>query len=376
MKIVLFVGSMNAGGAERVAATLVNAWAERGEEVVLVPTHLASKTSFYPLSDRVKQRWLNAEFARWPLPKPLRKWLAIRRVLKTEQPDVAVSFLTNVNVMVLLGSRGINVPIVVCERTNPAFSQSAGRILRWLRRKTYGWAAKVAVQTEASVSDFKRLEPSLGDLAVVPNPLPDELLHVQRVVSVEQESAARIVAMGRLVPAKGFSELISAFAELAPSRPNWQLYIYGEGPLRPELERKAELVGFKDRIHLAGRTEHPWHELNKAQIFVLSSHYEGFPNALLEAMALGLACVSVDCPSGPAEMTRQGQDAKLVPLADPAALQEALGELMDDARLRGVMGQRASQSVRSRYAISTVLAKWDDIFNEVGALTQAPHQEP
>src|SRR5690606_29772881 len=260
---------------------------------------------------------------------------------------VVVSFLTNVNVVVLMSSWGLKTPIVVSERTNPAYSQSAGKVLRWLRRKTYGRAARVALQTEASVNDFAVLEPHLRKVAVLPNPLPDAVLQVERRVSVEHEQPARVVALGRLVPAKGFSQLISAFAEVAMNRPNWHLHIYGDGPLRDELARKAELVGLKDRIHLEGRTEQPWEALSQAQIFVLSSAYEGFPNALLEAMALGLACISVDCPSGPAEMTRQGQDGKLIPLNDGPAMQAALAELMDDPRLRGVMGQRAANSVRS-----------------------------
>ncbi|HLS41981.1 MAG TPA: glycosyltransferase family 4 protein [Paenalcaligenes sp.] len=376
MKILFFVGSMNAGGAERVAATLVNAWVQRGDEVVLVPTHLGSRSSFYPIDERVTQRWLHTQLSRWPLPRMVRKCLAIRRLIRDERPDVVVSFLTNVNVVVLMSSWGLKTPIVVSERTNPAYSQSAGKVLRWLRRKTYGRAARVALQTEASVNDFAVLEPHLRKVAVLPNPLPDAVLQVERRVSVEHEQPARVVALGRLVPAKGFSQLISAFAEVAMNRPNWHLHIYGDGPLRDELARKAELVGLKDRIHLEGRTEQPWEALSQAQIFVLSSAYEGFPNALLEAMALGLACISVDCPSGPAEMTRQGQDGKLIPLNDGPAMQAALAELMDDPRLRGVMGQRAANSVRSRYALTSILAQWDHVFKEVGVTVPDSQQEP
>src|SRR5690606_991227 len=239
MKILFFVGSMNAGGAERVAATLVNAWVQRGDEVVLVPTHLGSRSSFYPIDERVTQRWLHTQLSRWPLPRMVRKCLAIRRLIRDERPDVVVSFLTNVNVVVLMSSWGLKTPIVVSERTNPAYSQSAGKVLRWLRRKTYGRAARVALQTEASVNDFAVLEPHLRKVAVLPNPLPDAVLQVERRVSVEHEQPARVVALGRLVPAKGFSQLISAFAEVAMNRPNWHLHIYGDGPLRDELARKA-----------------------------------------------------------------------------------------------------------------------------------------
>lgn len=372
MKILFFVGSMNAGGAERVAAELANAWVQRGDEVCLVPTFLGTTDSFYPLDDRVQFTPLGQQLGWFPPGlTPVRKWRAIRRIYREFKPDVVVSFLTNVNVNVLIALRGVPTPVVVCERTNPVVSQSAGKQLKALRRRLYPRAARVVVQTQDAAHAFKKAEPQLGELAVLPNPIPPELAVTPMAHQVEKTKACQLVAMGRLVPAKQFEQLIQAFGMIAEQFPEWSLHIYGEGPERAKLEQRAELVGLKDRVFLPGKTPEPWQQLQQAQLFVLTSAYEGFPNVLLEAMTLGLPCVTVDCPSGPKELSSEGRDAVLVPLHDPAALEQALSELMADSRLRGVLGLRAAASVRERYGMAAILTQWDQVFQQAGVKVQS-----
>ena len=367
MRILFFVSSMSAGGAERVAASLANAWTLQGEEVCLVPTHLGSTESFYPLDQAVLFQPL-ARHMPWfpPLLDPVRKLRAIRKVHDAFKPDVVVSFLTNVNVNILMALGGVTTPIIVCERTNPVVSLSADKKLQALRSKLYPRATRVVVQTEDAAQAFSAAEPNLGELAVIPNPIPPLLAAMPLAAEVEKNTDCKLVAMGRLVPAKQFDQLIQVFALLAEDHPEWTLHIYGEGPERENLERRAELVGYKDRIFFPGRTEEPWRVLSQAQIFVLTSAYEGFPNVLLEAMTLGLPCVTVDCPSGPKELTNDGRDASLVLMDNEQALRRALNELMVDPRLRGVLGQRAATSVRERYGMSSVLEQWDQVFRQAG----------
>lgn len=373
MRILFFVSSLNAGGAERVATTLSNAWAERGDEVILVPTYLTKHASFYPLDDAVKQIWLAdcpGRRLRRVLPG-LGKWLTIRRLIRRTRPDVVVSFLTNVNVNVLIAAAGLSVPVVVSERTNPVHSRSAGRVLRLLRRLTYWRARVVVLQTQASVAPFRALLPGMRDVAVVPNPLPPDL----SVDAAPSEGSFQglavqrrhIAAMGRLVAIKQFDVLIDAFAQLAGKYPDWDLIIWGEGPLRETLMRAIEITGLQDRVVLAGSTQQPWQALSRASMFAMTSRVEGFPNVLLEAMALGLPCVVLDCPSGPAELTRNGQDALLVPLNEPGALVDALERLLSDAGLRQKLGRRAAVQVRQRYGLLQILAQWDDVFARAAA---------
>ncbi|RTZ40654.1 glycosyltransferase family 4 protein [Candidimonas sp. SYP-B2681] len=370
MKILFFVSSMHAGGAERVAATLASAWVQRGDDVTLVPSYTKKGKLFYKLDRGIKLVWL-ADRMGW-LGKTwfasVRKWFAIRRLVKETRPDVIISFLTNVNVMVLLATRGMDVPTIVCERTNPAVSTSAGKTLQRLRRLVYPWASLVTVQSEDSVERFQVAVQGIRRLAVIPNPLPPELTSKQIVRPPAGPGARlRLVAMGRLVASKRFGSLIQVFSTLAAEFPEWDLYIWGEGPLRTVLEQQVQDAGLDGRVFLPGRTNLPWEELASSDTFVLTSEVEGFPNVLLEAMAQGLACVTVDCPSGPREISRNGEDALLVPLGDEPALANALRQLMGDPVLRDVLGKHAAISVRQRYDLHEILHQWDALIASVRA---------
>lgn len=368
MKILFFVSSMHAGGAERVAATLASAWSQRGDDVTLVPSYTKKGSLFYRLDSGVNLVWL-ADRMGWLGKTRLAsvvKWFAMRRLIKNSRPDIVISFLTNVNVMVLLAARGLDVPTIVCERTNPAVSSSAGKALVWLRRHTYPWASLVTVQAQDSVASFQQMVPAIRRMAVIPNPLPPELAEPIKARPVREAGRRRrLVAMGRLMPVKRFEALIKAFGTLAPDFTEWDLYIWGEGPLRADLVSAVQLAGLESRVFLPGRTDTPWDELSMADVFVLASEVEGFPNVLLEAMALGVACVAVDCPSGPREISRNGEDALLVPLYDDQALAAAMAQLMADPILRDVLGKHAALSVRDRYALPEVLHQWDGLIASV-----------
>ncbi|WP_262403818.1 glycosyltransferase, partial [Bordetella pertussis] len=226
MKILLLVSSMHAGGAERVAATLANGWAARGDQITLMPTYSSKGTCFYPLSDDVELLWL-ADRAGTRSGGVVAAWQrlrALRAVVRERAPDVVVSFLTNVNVAAILATRGLKTPLIVCERTNPVVDTSIGRIWRVLRRVLYPLADMVTVQADATVEPFARQVPGLKQLCVIPNPLPPELFDATPAAGSGAAPAARkrLMAMGRMVPDKRFDLLIDAYAGLAdefPRRP-------------------------------------------------------------------------------------------------------------------------------------------------------------
>ncbi|MES2300364.1 MAG: glycosyltransferase family 4 protein [Pseudomonadota bacterium] len=364
MKILFLISSMEAGGAERVAATLCNAWAARGDQVMLVPTYSGGGVrSFYALDDAVQLRYL-AQLAgvtgRGAL-NYLRRLRCLRALIAQRAPDVIISFLPNVSVNVLLASAGMRVPVIVCERRDPS-SQSHSYLQEWACRLLYRRADMVTVQTEAVAAKIRAIYPGPYLLRAVPNPLPELAL----APAAADRPRKVLLSLGRLVPEKQLDRLLDAFHDLAPAHPDWDLHIYGDGPLAPKLAQRIAALGLNERVALKGRTERPWDAMAGADAFVMTSKFEGFPNALLEAMGMALPCVAFDCPSGPREMSADGRDAMLVALDDQAGLSAALGRLMGEAPLRSELGARARASVLARFGLPGVLARWDGLFAELG----------
>jgi glycosyltransferase involved in cell wall biosynthesis len=372
MKIILAVNAMQDGGAERVAATLVNAWAARGDSVTLVATFSGRGKCFYPLSSEVRLVFLAdaVPHKHQGATSYIARFRAFRSLVREMRPDVIVSFLTSVNISTVVASRGLGTPIIVSEHTNPV---ADGRSTFWkvLCRLVYPRADAVTVLTQGVVGAFMKRVPGMRQIVVMPNPVPDELL-IKKRQPFKQGSRKRLIALGRLHELKQFDILIDAFALLADRFADWDLWIWGEGSKREALEAQVARLGLSTRIQLPGQTPTPWDEMARAQAFVLSSRYEGLPMALMESMALGLPCASFDCPSGPRELTRNGQDGLLVPPGDAKALAEALFRLFSDEQAAEELGMRAAQSVRERFSLEKVLLDWDKLFIRLGARKSDP----
>ena len=361
MKLLFFIASLQCGGAERVSATLCNRWAETGWDVTIATFDDGSDPPFFPLSPRVRHVTLDLKRRStgiaYSIANNLRRIPKLRRFVARERPDRIVSFIDGTNVLVLIAAKGTGIPVVVSERIDPS-QHPIPAPWRWLRRITYPWARAIVLQTRSAAAHWpaswaRRIE-------VVPNPVP-RLAPGPAASTVESSGRpCLIVGMGRLEPQKGFDLLIRAFARIASVRPDWTLRILGDGPERAALKREARESGVAERIHLTGREADAAGVLRRADLFVLSSRYEGFPNALCEAMACGLPVVSFDCPSGPAEIIRDGVDGLLVPREDVPALASAIARLIDDPPLRRALAQRAAE-VSDRFSVETIAARWDAI---------------
>ncbi|WP_244850655.1 glycosyltransferase family 4 protein [Caballeronia sp. SL2Y3] len=375
MNITLLVSSMGSGGAERVAATLVNAWSARGDTVTLVATYRRSTPCFYALSDTVRFVRL-ADRVKQPRGGALgylERQRALRAVIAESRPDVVVCFLYNVNLAGILASLRQRVPLIVCEHNDPSVD-GRSRFWRLATRLAYPRADAVTVLTENVVEPFRAMVPGVRHMAVMPNPLPPELFRESGPRTLAAENGRmRLASFGRLHPQKNYGLLIDAFASIASRFPMWDLTIWGEGAERASLQAKIDGHGLGERISLPGVTSDPWAEMRRAQAFAMSSRFEGFGLALAESMALGVPAVAVDCKSGPRDITRNGEDALLVPPNDRDALADALARLLGDERLRAELGRKGAQSMRERYSVDAILRLWDALFQRVGVRAAGIH---
>jgi glycosyltransferase involved in cell wall biosynthesis len=171
-----------------------------------------------------------------------------------------------------------------------------------------------------------------------------------------------VVAVGRLGREKGFDLLLDAYARSKLTEAGWQLVILGDGPERDSLQRRIDQLGLKDAVLMPGVVKNPEQWLQHAQLFVLSSRFEGFPNALLEAMQCGLPVAAFDCPSGPGEIVRHEHTGLLVPAGDVDALAAAITRLASDADLRQRLGSAAAADVASRFSLRHVASMWEALW--------------
>lgn len=356
MRLTLVISSLSAGGAERVLSRMANHWAARGWEVTLL-TFDGSDPPFFNLHPAVRQRPLGLTKSRAAVREAAKQLRILRRAIRESAPRAVISFLTRINVLVLLATRGLGLPVIVSERVSPAH-HAIGRTWSVLRRWTYPRATRLVVQHRDVLQYFAAPVRRKG--RVVPNPVaaPPAARAAPR-----GRRPNTVAAMGRLTPQKGFDVLLRAFADVAPECPEWSLVIWGEGGLRGELERLRDGLGLRGRAFLPGRTREPFGKMRQADLFVLSSRFEGFPNVLCEAMACGLPVVSVDCPVGPGRIVRDGVDGLLVPPGDPRALADGMRRLMRDAPGRRRLAARAPEVVE-RFSLEKVMRAWEGVLRE------------
>jgi glycosyltransferase involved in cell wall biosynthesis len=300
----------------------------------------------------------------WPrLRATARRLRALRRTIPATRPDVVVSSLQHVNVLTLLALTGKAMPVVVVEQNNPSML-SLGMPWNWLRRVTYPRAARLVSVSQGVDRYFDWLRPA--QRTVIHNPLtPDYENAGGSPLPVGVRPGRKLlVAMGRLTHVKGFDLLLAAFAGVAEKHQDWDLVIIGEGELRSKLEAQREQLGLSQRVLLPGQLTNPFPLLRRAQLFVLPSRSEGFPNVLIEAMACGVPVIATDCQSGPREIVRDGENGVLVAAEDVGALAAALERLMaDDAERARLSGN--PDEVQELFGIKKITEVWEQLLQQV-----------
>lgn len=362
MRITFVISSLTSGGAERVMSTMANYWAQKGWEVTLI-TLGSRESDFYALGDGVKRVALDLLVKSTnplsAMKNNLARVMRLRKSICESKPDAVISFIDRTNVLTLLAVIGLGLNVVISERTDPAVHR-IGKVWDVLRKLTYPRASAIVVQS-ATVQNWLKRTIRKTVVNVIPNPISlKELTGMpdKDAPGIKENSEKILMAMGRLGPEKGFDLLIKAFFKTARRYPDWRLLILGEGNERKSLEGLIKELGLTGRVFLPGRVRNPVHFLKQADIFAMSSRREGFPNALLEAMACGLPVISFDCPSGPRELIRNGIDGLLVPSEDIDALADAIAMLIENERMRSRLAFSATD-VLERFGMEKVMTMWE-----------------
>lgn len=364
--IVFVSHSLSSGGAEHVLCRMADYWAACGRDISII-TLAGEDSDFYPLDHRVRRVALNLA-AESPTPgaavrNNLARLKRLRAEIRRRKPDVVISFVDCTNVLTLLATWGLRIAIIVSERTDPRH-HTIGTIWSIMRSRLYQRANALVVQT-AAVKCWADEIALTERIHVIPNSVSASEVDGNEQ-NVWQAPKPFVVAMGRLVKVKGFDMLIEAFARITKAYPEWSLVIIGEGEERERLTELVAQYGINDRVVMPGQFKTPLAVLRQASLFVLSSRYEGFPNALLEAMSCGLPVISFDCHSGPNEIIRHRIDGVLIPPEDTAALAHAMSRLLADEGERLRLGKQAARVVE-RFSVGNVMLQWDQLIHAVVA---------
>jgi len=336
-RLALFLPSLAGGGAERVMVTLANGFAARGHRVDLVLAHRQG-SYLSAVSPQVTMQDLAASGVLGAV-RPLAAYL------RRERPAALLSAQSHANAAALIAAwlaRG-HTRVVVSERSTISVEAARAQGLR--ARALYAAVPRLYRRADGIVAVSDGVARDLEAFAALADGSVRTIYNPADLASIRAKAcdppdhpwfddATRpvVVAVGRLAEQKGFETLIAAFASLSGERAA-RLMILGEGPLRPQLERCAAGLNLSpERFQMPGFVINPHAYVARAAVFVLSSHWEGLPNALIEAMACGAPVVSTDCPSGPREILDGGRWGRLVPVGDRETLADAIDAVLRTPR--------------------------------------------
>jgi len=362
LKLDLVISQLGPGGSERVLTTMANYWARQSKSIDLISFSDETQVPFYSLDVGIRHIPLGlSEDSRNGIMgavNNLRRIRRVRRAIRKTSPNLVISFGDSTNAVVLLATMGLKLPVIVSERADPRLLAS-GRLWRAMCRIVYPFAARLVVQTPEAAQYYRvwQFRPPV----VIPNPVPRAPNGPKAHTTLRRPT---VVGIGRLTREKGFDLLLEAFGRVSGRHQNWTLVIFGDGPMRPFLEARVKSLGLNDRVWMPGFVKDIYTVLGQTDLFVLPSRSEGFPNALCEAMACGVASIAMDCPSGPRHIVRSGLDGLLVPEGDISSLAKAMDWLMSDEEARRLIGGRAS-TVSERFSVSKVMGMWEDLLKEV-----------
>lgn len=360
MRIAIIISTLGCGGAERVVSLLANYWASGSNTVAIFC--LDESEPWYELDPTISVQQVGPSGSSKNIWEGVRKntqrVLVIHRTLKQFSPDIVLSFMTEANVVTLIGTRFLKVPVIVSERTVPGF---ADRRLIWssLRNILYRFSSRIVVQSaDAKGALSKTIS---AKTVIIGNPIYPALK--SHFPKKERLDSPQIVSVGRFTAEKRFDLLLEALAKVVEQYPKTIVTVYGDGPLRATLEAQVHRLGLTTNVCLYGRVLEPRQLIADADMFVLCSDFEGFPNAVCEALAAGLPVIVADCPGGVKEIIEHETNGLLFRRGDSRDLAKKIFQLCEDVELRYRLTIRAPEVV-NRFGPELVFALWDQVIHD------------
>lgn len=344
-KILFFIGTLEKGGAERVVSILSSELANRDYDVEILKYYNSDNT--YRLSDKVKVNSIEANTKSDSILTNL-KWLK----KYFNDYDLIISFLAPFNMLALWANRNNNVPIIVADRNDPNKVPSKS-ILRTIRNFLYKrYSDGVVVQTDDNKNYFNDIK---DKTTVIYNPIE---------INVDTDNIDKeklIVSVGRLIPQKNQLMMIEAFSEIIKDYPDYKLIIYGEGSDREMLEDIIRQLNINDSVLLPGNVDDVLEKIKKAKLFLLTSKYEGMPNALIEALCLGIPSISTKV-SGANQLIIDGENGYLIDQDDKKELVNKTKLILADEALQKHMSDNAKK-LKEELSVDKITDKWIDFIN-------------
>lgn len=347
MKITFIIYSLEAGGAERVVSILANFFSKKHDVEIFV---FSEAPVFYKLSPKVRIKAIQYKKAKNLPLKRLRdsfsRISALKKLFIERKSHIIISFTTVINLYSIIANIFLNKKLIISERVDPKAHKLSAKIV-YLRNLLYPLADKLVVQNHVQYRYFiKKLKKNKLVIInnpvekIVPNSLIDEKVH--------------IVNIGRLAEQKNHFALMDAFIN---ANLMCNLYILGDGPMKSNIEEYIIKNNMQHRIHLVGLQKDVYKYLKPNWIFASTSNYEGYPNALIEAMNAGLACIHYDCPSGIDEIVENEVNGYLIPMDEYSMFSSKLKELFFDKHKRNLFGSNARKSVQ-KLLINNIAKQW------------------
>lgn len=359
-RITFAIGSLFGGGAERVVSIWASALAEKGYDVsIILYSRLENE---YPISEKIKVYPIAESQIACNNMSVLKRIGIIRKIVKTIKPDVMINFLMKIQVYVRIATIGLKVPRIETIRISPWEAEilrtKLGRI--WLNCFETSTAVILQSQDQKPFFSHKVQKKSV----VIPNPINPKYLENSKISY--NPLGHRIVAAGRLSEQKNYKMMIDAVKLVSEEYENVVLEIYGIGELQEKLDLYIKSIGMENNVKLMGRSNELYNVYKDVDLYLMSSNFEGMPNALAEAMAIGLPCISTDCKTGPRDLIDDEENGFLVPCNDVGMLAKRIKDVFEMSEQdKRNMGEAARNKVADFCGEDSSLSKLIELIESI-----------